>query len=181
MDTDLLTDEEVARRVQAGDGEAFAVLVDRYSDKLMRYGRRILRREEDVEDCVQESFIKAYTSIQSFDVARRFSPWMYRIAHNAFVTKIRESARFPTISLDLDTLFPHPIAPDTADRVAVRREMEKRVGEGLDILDPKYREPLVLYYFDELSYQEIADVLHIPIATVGVRINRAKKQLALVT
>lgn len=181
MDTDLLTDEEVVRRVQAGDGEAFAIIVDRYSGKLMRYGRRILRREEDAEDCVQESFIKAYTSIQSFDASRRFSPWIYRIAHNAFVSRIRETARFPTISLDLDTLFPHPVAPETADRVAVRREIEKRVGEGLDQLDAKYREPLVLYYFDELSYQEIADVLHIPIATVGVRINRAKKQLVLVT
>lgn len=178
MDTVTLTDEEVARRVQAGDAEAFSIIVDRYTDKLLRYGRRVLRNVDDVEDCVQETFIKAYTSMQSFDVTRKFSPWIYRIAHNAFVSRIRESVRFPTITLDLDTLFPHPIAPETADRTAFRRELEEVVGASLQKLAAKYREPLVLYYYDELSYQEIADVLHIPIATVGVRISRAKKLLA---
>jgi RNA polymerase sigma-70 factor (ECF subfamily) len=171
------TDEDVAQAVQRGDVEAYGVLVERYSERMLRYARRFLLNPEDSQDLVQDVFIKVYENIRSFDPSRRFSPWIYRIAHNEFVNAIRKRKREPLSYFDLDTLFPHPIAKETADRDASEQETRRALEKSLAVLDPKYREPLVLYYFEEMSYQEIADVLRIPVATVGVRLNRGKALL----
>ncbi len=84
-----ISDEELARAVQKGDKERFGVLMERYEKKLFRYGRRFLSQKENVEDAVQEVFIKTYQAIQSFDPEQRFSPWIYRIAHNMFVNALK--------------------------------------------------------------------------------------------
>ena len=171
------TDETVATRVQQGDSEAFGELVERYEDKLMRYARKFLRDPDDAKDIVQEVFIKAYENIQSFDAARRFSPWVYRIAHNEFVNAIKKRSRGPVFGLDLDVVFPHLTAGETADDQALERDTKEILEQCLDELDPKYREPLVLYYFEGLSYKDMADVLRIPMSTVGVRLARGKHML----
>ncbi|MCL5774809.1 MAG: sigma-70 family RNA polymerase sigma factor, partial [Patescibacteria group bacterium] len=75
------------------------------------------------------------------------------------------------------TFFPHPVAKETAEGETERNEAKKIVSAGLERLDAKYREVLVLFYLEELSYKEISDVLKVPIATVGVRIKRAKEAL----
>ncbi|HTR18485.1 MAG TPA: RNA polymerase sigma factor [Candidatus Paceibacterota bacterium] len=171
------TDEIVATRVQQGDSEAFGELVERYEDKLMRYARKFLRDPDDAKDIVQEVFIKAYENIQSFDATRRFSPWIYRIAHNEFVNAIKKRARGPVFGIDLDVVFPHLAAGETADDQALERDTKEILEQCLDELDPKYREPLVLYYFEGLSYKDMADVLRIPMSTVGVRLARGKASL----
>jgi RNA polymerase sigma-70 factor (ECF subfamily) len=176
METEI-TDEELALRVQGGHTDSFAVLVERYEAKLMRYARKFLRDPDDAKDIVQEVFIKAYENIQSFDATRRFSPWIYRIAHNEFVNAIKKRARGPVLGIDLDVIFPHLVAGETADDIALERDTRQILESCLDELDPKYREPLVLYYFEGLSYKDMADVLHIPMSTVGVRLARGKSML----
>ena len=115
--------------------------------------------------------------MQSFTTSRTFSPWLYRIAHNTFINALKKNKSEKISFFDLDTLFPHPFAPETADSDAQRSEIRALLDQGLGRLDAKYREPLVLYYSEELEYAEIADVLHIPISTVGVRLQRGKKIL----
>ncbi len=169
------TDEDLARAAQAGDLPAFGALIDRYQAKLARYGTKFLRDREDVRDLLQDIFMKAYTNILSFDGSRAFSPWIYRIAHNEFITEIRKRAgKFSIPVFDFDALFPHLAAPETADGPAKEKELIASLGECLDEVGDKYREPLVLYYYEELSYGEIADVLQIPVSTVGVRLARGK-------
>ncbi len=170
------TDEQIVAKVQKGDSESFAELVARYEDKLLRYGRKFMR-DEDAVDIVQEVFIKAYENIQSFDASRRFSPWIYRIAHNEFVNAIKKESRGPVWGIDIDEVFPHLAAPESAEDRALARDSREMLERYLRELDPKYREPLVLYYFEEMSYKDIADVLRIPISTVGVRIARGKTAL----
>jgi len=172
-----LTDEELAKGVQQGEKYMFAELVERYEDKIMRYARRFLFNFHDAEDGVQEVFIKAYTNIRSFDATRRFSPWLYRIAHNELLNTLRKKQHEPIPFFDPDTLLPHPIAPDQTDNSIKAKELKELMSANLDKLSTKYREPLVLYYFEDLSYQEISDILQIPTSTVGVRINRAKQAL----
>lgn len=171
------TDEAVATRVQKGEAEAFGVLVERYEDKLMRYARKFLRDPDDAKDIVQEAFIKAYENIRSFDISRRFSPWIYRIAHNEFVNAIKKRSRGPVFGIDLDVVFPHLAAAETADDAALEKDMRATLDNCLDELDPKYREPLVLYYYEGLSYKDMSDILHIPTSTVGVRLARGKAML----
>lgn len=171
------SDEEIAHLVQQGNIRAFGVIVDRYEAKLRRYASKFLFGYEDAQDHVQDVFLKAYTHIQGFDTKRRFSPWIYRIAHNTFINAIKRNGKETVPFFNPDELFPHPVAKEETDSDALHQELKEALEQCLDKLDPKYREPLVLSFFEELSYKEIADVLRIPTSTVGVRIRRAKQQL----
>lgn len=173
-----VTDEELARRVQLGDKAAFSALFRRYEPRILRYGRTFLFQYEDIEDAVQDVFIKTYVNINSFDATRKFSSWIYRIAHNTFINVIKKKGREPIAFLDLDAFFQltpvsEPKAPSRIEQLEVQYNLE----QSLTALEPKYREPLVLYYIEEKSYKEIADILRIPVSTVGVRISRAKALL----
>ena len=171
------TDEEIALAVQQGDAEAFGLLIERYEPKMARYARRFLLSGEDVKDIVQEVFIKSYVNIQSFDATRKFSSWLYRIAHNEYINAVRKKKHEPLFYFDLDIVFPHHTSNYSADADLHREETKKILETCLDKLDDKYREVLVLYYFEELDYKEIADVMRIPVATVGVRLKRGKQAL----
>ncbi|MDP4000672.1 MAG: RNA polymerase sigma factor [bacterium] len=174
------TDEELASLIQSGDKQAFAVLVERFEPRLIRYSRKFLFGYEDAEDVVQEVFLKSFINIQSFDVKRKFSSWLYRIAHNEFINVIRKKGREPLSFFDPDTLFPHPVSRDNPESELDRRQMEQLLDNGLKQLDPKYREPLILYYLQELDYQEISDIMRIPVSTVGVRLKRGREAIKLI-
>lgn len=172
-----MTDEEIASQVQKGGTELFGILVERYEPKMRRYGRKFMNNGQDIEDIVQDIFIKAYKNIQSFDAGMSFSPWIYRVAHNTFINALKKNNRMPLSLFDFDTIFPQPISLETADKEADRLSTKKMLDTCLDKLDLKYREPLVLYYFEEMNYPEIAEILRVPISTVGVRLNRGKASL----
>ncbi len=169
------TDEALALRVQAGEGELFGELVERYQSKLMRYARKFLLDTEDAKDIVQDIFIKTYENLQSFDAARRFSPWIYRIAHNEFVNALKKhKSQRTTFTFDMDTLFPHLAAPETADSASLDRDLRQTLERSLEGISPKYREPLILYYLEGMDYKEVSEILQIPVSTVGVRLARAR-------
>ena len=172
------SDEEIAAQVQAGDADAFGRLVERYEEKMLRYGRRFLSDADDVKDLVQDVFLKAYTNILSFDISRKFSPWLYRIAHNEFVNALRKKSGREIFSIfDFDVLFPHLVSDESTESAASRRELRNMLDHYLNRIDSKYREPLILYYFEDMDYKEISDVLRIPASTVGVRLRRGKEIL----
>ncbi len=173
------TDEEIVIEIKKGDKEKFGILINRYVEKLKRYARKFIQDKVDIEDLVQDVFIKAYQNIQSFDESRKFSPWIYRIAHNEFVNQIRKKITQKILPIDFDTFFPHPEALEKADTDTEAFFTEKILEEYLNKLDPKYREVLVLYFYEEMDYKQIGEVLAIPVSTVGVRIIRAKEKLKL--
>jgi RNA polymerase sigma-70 factor (ECF subfamily) len=172
-------DEEIAAQVQRGDLESFRVLVERYEPKMARYAKRFFFEGDEGKDLVQEVFIKAYVNIKSFDTERRFSPWIYRIAHNEFVNAIkkRQKERENVSLFDFDVLFPHLVSKDAADDGFTKEEMKKMLEVSLDKIGVKYKEPLTLYYFEDMDYKEISDILQIPVSTVGVRLQRGKAML----
>ena len=171
------TDEEIALSVQHGRTQEFGVLVERYEEKMKRYARKFLFGYHDAEDLVQDVFLKAYTNIQGLDTRRPFSPWLYRIAHNEFISAIRKRGKEPLPFFDADAIFPHPVAPDNQVKELADKQTAEILNRCLDKLDPKYREPLVLFYFEDMDYDTIAEVMHLPRATVGVRLNRGKIML----
>ncbi len=175
--TDSDTDEVITRRIQDGDIELFGELISRYEAKLKRYARKFLSRPDDIEDLVQDVFIKAYTNIQSFDVTLRFSPWIYRIAHNTFVNELKRKGKYGSSFFDSETILPFIQGDETADKETLSDERKVEVEALLETLSPKYREVIVLHYFEDLSYLEISDVLQISVSAVGVRITRAREQL----
>lgn len=171
------TDEEIAIAVQSGDIDVFGELVHRYEAKMQRYARKFLSSQEDIEDLVQDVFIKAYTNMQSFDTNFRFSPWLYRIAHNTFVNELKRKSRFGLGVFEADVLLPQLPSKESADTLVLENELKAEMEKTLADLSPKYREVLILHYFEDFSYQEISDILQIPVTTVGVRIMRAKQKI----
>lgn len=174
---DQKADEELATLVQGKNEAAFGVLMSRYQPKLLRYGRRFLSENAHIEDAVQEVFIKAYQNIQSFDATRSFSPWIYRIAHNTFVNTIRKNSRSPFITVDLDILSAYTAYEIDPAGDEEREHTKALIDRGLSTLAPIYREVIILHYIENLGYQEIADVLHVPLGTVGIRLYRAREAL----
>ncbi len=172
-----LTDEEIVRSVQQGTTEAFGELVKRYEGKMLRYAQRFFQNSEDGKDRVQDVFIKAYVNINSFNVSLRFSPWLYRIAHNEFINALKKKKRDPLLFFDFDIFIPHVISEKGADTDLNEKDLKEFIQNHLSELSYKYREPLILYYFEGMDYKTIADILHLPISTVGVRLQRARKIL----
>lgn len=173
-----ISDEVLARRVQEGSKEDFGELVVRYEPKMMRYANRFLGGYEDRQDAVQDVFLKAYKNIRSFDTEKPFSPWIYRIAHNTFVNVIRSHSREKVSFVDMDTLFGMKLADE--NEAALRENAHDRevLEQCLEQISPKYREVLILFYFEEKCYEEIAEILHIPKATVGVRLSRGREHMS---
>lgn len=177
MDYQSFSDEQLTAEAQTGSQLAYTALVKRYWDRLVRYVRRMTAGSSEAEDVVQNALVKAWQNLRGFNPDRRFSPWIYRIVHNALVDHLKSRQRDPLPFFDPDVLFPHPVAPDRADTRADLALIRRQLDQSLDKLEAKYREVLVLQYYEALSYTEIADVLRLPVGTVGVRIKRALAKL----
>jgi RNA polymerase sigma-70 factor (ECF subfamily) len=180
MDKTLLqdkSDEELARLMQSGKTELFSLLIERYEKKIGRYARKFLADSDDINDVLQEIFIKVYVNIKSFDTTRKFSSWIYRIAHNELVNalKKREKRIFPIFNLDV--FLPYNLSKDDFNKDIQTLDIKKTIDICLKKLELKYREPIILFYLDGLSYKEISEILRVPISTVGIRIKRAKEKM----
>ncbi len=172
-----LSDEELVEKVRTENSELYVEIVKRYQQKLYRYLNYLTNNSPEAEDLVQNVFIKTYQNLFDFNTKRRFSSWIYRIAHNEGVNFIRNRKRkrqIPQISLE-DLNSPLVDKNNFFNDNLIRKEIQRNVKQCLDELEPKYSEPLILYYFEDKSYKEISDILRIPIKTVGTFIFRGKK------
>jgi RNA polymerase sigma-70 factor (ECF subfamily) len=172
-----LTDEEIAARVQRGEQELFGMLMERYEQKLSRYGRKFLSSPDNIEDIVQDVFISAFQNIQSFDTSRRFSPWIYRIAHNAYVNALKKNSHVPVTLFDFDALVSHTVYEDPDELEREQKDIKAMIETSLEKVPAKYKEVLLLRYYEDMDYKEIAEVLELPIGTVSIRIKRARDAL----
>ncbi len=170
------SDEELARMVQQNRLDAFELLLKRYESRLLRYGKRFLFDYEKIEDAVQDVFIKSYINIQSFDSSKKFSSWIYSIAHNHFINIIKKTKKEPYLFFDADAIFSFSSKENILKEIE-KKEDKKEIEKYLNKLEIKYREPIVLYYFEDKSYQEISDILKIPISTVGIRLKRGRNKI----
>ncbi len=176
-----MDDADLIQLVLAGEKNAYAKIIDKYEAKLSRYVRKFIWNNDDVADVLQNIFTKSYMYLGSYDRRQSFNSWIYRIAHNEAINFLKKHRRFTLVSLyqmvEFDTLIPLLTSPEKADDRALYREHKAFVDSHLQQLDLKYREVLVLYFYEDMSYEEIAEILRIPKATVGVRLNRAKAKL----
>jgi RNA polymerase sigma-70 factor, ECF subfamily len=171
-----MTDEQLVALVQKGDKDMYALIVERFELKLLRYAIYLLKDDDIAADVVQDSFIKAYINLQSFNVNKKFSSWIYRIVHNEAMNFIKRNKKQHSFS-DLETEEDEILADYDLEHTVDKGLMKKSVQKCLKNIDIKYQEIIGLYYFEGLKYEDISDILHIPTSTVGVRINRARKIL----
>ena len=166
-----LSDTSLAINLQSGDMKALSDLIDRYQESLLRYTNYLGVIEND-EDVVQETFIKVYTNIRDYNPERKFSSWIYRIAHNTAVTHLRKN-RF---TIPWEEYLDSFVKVEPIDNIDIDFK-KSQVEKCLASLPVHYRAPLALYYLEDKSYAEIMDILRLPMGTVSARINRAKKQM----
>lgn len=164
-----LTDEKVVEFTRTKDKEAYTEIIRRFQDKLMRYAEYLLNDEEKAADVVQESFIKAYINLNSFNSKKKFSSWIYRIVHNQAINMIYKYKKELPLFNNIDFDSGGNIEEDYAEG-----EIVKRIRRCLEEMPVLYKEPLSLHFLEDKSYNEISDILRIPVGTVGTRINRAK-------
>ncbi len=178
------SDEELIRRFQQGHSEAFDEIVKRYRNPLFSFIYRILGDPAYTEDLLQETFIRVWSNRDSYREVARFSTWIYTIAGNLAKSELRRqkirrwfSIGSPSGSGEDDR--PLDIQDEDADphRDMERRTIKRRVDEEIKKLPPVFREVIVLRDVQELSYEEISEILKIPLGTVKSRVNRARLRL----
>jgi RNA polymerase sigma-70 factor (ECF subfamily) len=172
----------LALRAQKGDREAFAALVSGFQGKIISFTYHFFRDRDLAEELTQETFLRVYRYIKRYNPERKFSTWVYSIARNLCIDEQRKSQRGVTVSMDdlpPETDFSDGEAHHHKDPATLlARDQESHlVDEAVRELPEKYQIALVLYYYEELPYQEIAEVLDLSLNLVKVRIFRAKKML----
>ncbi len=167
-------------QARQGDKAAFSKLVDAYQAPVYNLAYRMLRNAGEAEEAAQEAFIRAYTRLDSYNPAHKFSTWLLSITSNYCIDLIRKR-RATLLSID-EPLAPHPaLMSDKAkgpESQVVHGEQEDLVQDLLDELQPEYREAVVLRYWYELSYEEIAETMDTSVSAIKSRLFRARKQLA---
>ncbi|MDD2758044.1 MAG: RNA polymerase sigma factor [Patescibacteria group bacterium] len=172
----LVSDEDLAIKSLA-NGELFAELMRRFEGRLLLYICRISGFvTEDAEDVLQKVFIKAYFNLRDFDRGLKFSSWIYRIARNETISEWRRRKARPSVYLNDEDWQKIQSESDLFENVHRNFDKEK-ISAALEQLDEKYRQAIVLYFFEQRSYEEIGDIIQKPVSTVGTLISRAKKQL----
>ncbi len=176
-------DTEVIEQALKGDQHAYRILAERHRPAVFHIVYKIVRDKETANDLVQETFMKAFTSLATYRSEYRFSTWLYKIAANCSIDHLRKK-RIQVLSLEgqMDHEFEGRTidVPDYSyhpERDLVRKQQRFSIEEAIDSLPKKYREVIVYRHKDDKSYEEIADLLDIPIGTVKARIFRARELL----
>jgi RNA polymerase sigma-70 factor (ECF subfamily) len=171
------------KQVIKGDQDAFADIVEIYSNSIFQLGYRMLGNRHEAEDIAQEAFIRAYVNIKSFNQDLKFSTWLFRIATNLCIDRIRKKK--PDYYLDAEvsgtdglTMYSQlssnsPLPENELESLELHETVQKEILR----LPEKYRSVIVLKYMEELSLNEISEILDMPLGTVKTRIHRGREAL----
>ncbi len=165
-------DGQLVAEALTGQGEAFGTLVERYERAVYHLCLRTMRDPEEAQDCAQEAFFKAFRSLRTFKTGAKFSTWIFSIAYHACCDRLARRKRFTGDEL-----------PDNADlgpgpaQLVEQREEATALRAAIDALPEKYRAVITLYHLQGRQYEEIAEVLDLPMGTVKTHLFRAKDLL----
>ncbi|RJX39199.1 RNA polymerase sigma factor SigW [Paenibacillus pinisoli] len=176
-------ENRLARLALKGDQQAFAELVDLYQDKLFHMAYRMLNNRQEAEDVVQDTFLRVYKNLERFDETLKFSTWIYRIATNLCIDRLRK--RKPTYSLDAesqeyDGLDGYSMIPSdnrTPESELILSDTQRIIHQAMESLPPKYKSVMMLRYIQDLSLQEVGDILDMPVTTIKTRVHRGREFL----
>ncbi len=179
-------DYELVLRAQRGDKRAFGMLVDKYQRKLGRLLSRMIRDQAEIEDVVQESFIKAYRALPNFRGDSAFYTWLYRIGINTAKNHLVSMGRRPTVSTDIEIEDAENFESgnelrtmETPETALMTKEIAQTVNDTVESLPEDLRTAITLREIEGLSYEEIATIMSCPIGTVRSRIFRARETISL--
>jgi RNA polymerase sigma-70 factor (ECF subfamily) len=169
-------DEEIVRRVLAGDKRAFGELVERHKDKAMTLALKMLNNREEAEEALQDAFVRAFHALPRFEWKASFSTWLYRIVYNVCVTSLgkRSEAHHVSLNDEDEQALNVPIEESAPDTAYESHEIFEAVTEEIERLPENYSGILTLFFVNDQSYEQIVEVTGLPIATVKVRLFRGR-------
>ncbi|MGF1504055.1 MAG: sigma-70 family RNA polymerase sigma factor [Anaerolineae bacterium] len=173
------TDQELVARVLEGEQQVFAELVDRYQRSVFNVTYRMLGEARAAEDAAQEAFLRAYQHLSRYDMNRSFKTWLLSIASNYCIDQLRKR-RLTWLSLD-EPLPPHPALNSSEvgpEKAAVLNEREQAVQDLINTLPPDYKAAVVLKYWYDMPYAQIAEALDTTESAIKSRLFRARQMLA---
>jgi len=172
-----VTDEELVRRSKEDDERAFGELVSRYESKVYSLALRMVRNPEDAEDVLQDTFLRAYRGIKSFQGASTFSTWIYRITANSALMRLRKK-QLPTVSIEDQDERETPVniadwTPGPAEQL-MTQELQQEMDAAIESLPPEFQQVFILRDVEERSNAEVAEILDLSVAAVKSRLHRAR-------
>ena len=171
-------EQDWLERARAGEQAAFGLLVETYQRPVFALTYRMLGEMSEAEDAAQETFLRAYAKLHQYDPQHKFSTWLFSIANYHCIDRLRKR-RVQFVGLDQSpAAFSLETESARPEKEALAAEQAQEMQALVNHLEPEYRTPLVLRYWNECSYQEIADVMDISVAAVKSRLFRARKKLA---
>jgi RNA polymerase sigma-70 factor (ECF subfamily) len=174
----FMSEQEWVRLARAGDESAFTALVEAYQSPIYNLCYRMLGEAREAEDAAQETFLRAYAQLGSYDASRSFKTWLFSIANHHCIDRLRKR-RLTWLSID-DDLPPHPALQEQApgpEEASVRREQSEAMQVLLAKLPPDDRSVVVMRYWYDLSYEEIAEATRTTVSAVKSRLHRARGSL----
>jgi RNA polymerase sigma-70 factor (ECF subfamily) len=173
-------DQIIINQIIEGDTNAFAVLVDRYKDLVFSLTLRMLKNREEAEEVSQDTFIKVYKKLNKFKGDSKFSTWIYKVTYNTCLDRIKKLKRTEnTVAIDEFTEHQIKTIDNALDALEVK-ERKQAIQKCLDLLPSNDSFLLTLYYFEELSLDEISKIVGIKANTVKVKLFRSRKRLATI-
>ena len=174
------SDNIIIEKVISGDTNAFAVLVDRYKDLVFTLALRMLKNKEEAEEVAQDAFIKVYKSIEKFKGDSKFSTWIYRVAYNTCLDRLKKNKRQQN-TVTIDEFTEHHIKTlDNALDAMEREERKMAIKRCLELLPSEDSFLLTLYYFEDQSLDEISKVTGLTANNVKVKLFRSRKKLGTI-
>lgn len=171
-------DDIIINQILAGDANAFTVLVDRYKDLVFTLGLRMLKNREEAEEVTQDTFIKVYRSLNKFKGDSKFSTWIYKVAYNSCLDQIKKNKKHQNnVEINEFTQYQIKTINDAFD-VLVEEERNQMIQDCLNLLPSEDSFLLTLYYFEEQSLEEIANIVGLNANNVKVKLFRSRKKLA---
>jgi RNA polymerase sigma-70 factor (ECF subfamily) len=174
----------LAKLARNGDRHAFAELVELYKDKIFHLAYRMLNNKHEAEDAVQETFLRVYTNLHRYDEHQKFSTWIFRIGTNHCIDRLRKRKH---AAYSLDAEMPDGEGNDyysmlagqehSPEKQIILSETQQQIRKAIDSLPEKYKAVVILRYLQDMSLQEISDVLDMPVTTVKTRVHRGREYL----
>jgi RNA polymerase sigma-70 factor (ECF subfamily) len=176
-----ISDEQLIARFQLGDVQAYDILVRRYKDQLLNFVYRFVGNRTDAEDIVQETFLRVYRNKHMYKEIAKFSTWVYTIAGNLAKTELRRRKRHRIFSVsnfvNEERDFDIPDRDHSPERKVDSSIQEKIIQKAIEKLPIKFKEVIILRDIQEFAYEEISQILNIPLGTVKSRVNRGRLKL----
>jgi RNA polymerase sigma-70 factor, ECF subfamily len=174
-------DGNIVQRVLDGDVRAYRLLVERYQDRALTLSTRILRNRQEAEETVQDAFVRAYRSLDRYRGEAKFGTWFYRIVYNLCLTALRNRKHAPErVDFEEEVLGERADVQECDDSLADEIEARDILGVVTDEmmqLPVAYRTVMTLFYIEDLSYEEVAQVLGAPLGTVKTNLFRGREAL----